>query len=117
MEVQLRQMRQRNERGNPNPRFQVAERKSQLYNSNQVPNEFLCPITREIMKDPVVTSDGHSFEREVITQWLRSNNTSPLTNLELDNNYLIPNIALKKRIDDWSQGYKQEMEGGGFFDF
>ncbi|NBV88156.1 MAG: hypothetical protein EBR88_01365, partial [Betaproteobacteria bacterium] len=28
-----------------------------------VPNEFLCPITMMIMRDPVIISDGYSYER------------------------------------------------------
>ena len=27
---------------------------------------FLCPITKEIMIDPVITSDGYTFERHAI---------------------------------------------------
>jgi hypothetical protein len=40
---------------------------------------FLCPITTEIMKDPVVLSDGHTYERAA--EWLRTHNTSPLANI------------------------------------
>ena len=32
-------------------------------------NELVCPITGDLMEDPVVTSDGHSFEREAIEEW------------------------------------------------
>lgn len=30
---------------------------------------FLCPITQQIMEDPVMTDDGHSYERDAIEQW------------------------------------------------
>ena len=30
---------------------------------------FLCPITQEVMDDPVITSDGHTYERVAIEQW------------------------------------------------
>ena len=30
----------------------------------------ICPITHEVMEDPVVCADGHSYERAAITQWL-----------------------------------------------
>ena len=36
------------------------------------PNEYLCPITGGLMLDPVVASDGHTYERQAITEWLGS---------------------------------------------
>jgi hypothetical protein len=117
LEEQLRQMKQKHERGQPNPRLQATERGRKLYNSNEIPNEFICPITRDIMQDPVFTLDGHTYEREVITEWFRTNNTSPITNAVLRDKTLIPNYALKSRIEEWLIGYKQEMGGGALFDF
>ena len=38
-----------------------------------------CPITLEVMRDPVMAADGHSYEREAILRWLRGHRTSPLT--------------------------------------
>ena len=68
------------------------------------------------MQDPVITSDGHTFERVAITEWLQGSNASPKTGATLPNNNLIPNIALRNRIQDWMQGYSQDMEGG-YFDY
>ena len=39
---------------------------------DEVPAEFMCPITQELMIDPVVTSDGNTFERHAITAWLQT---------------------------------------------
>ena len=36
-----------------------------------VPPQYLCPITGELMEDPVTTADGHAYERAAIAQWLR----------------------------------------------
>ena len=57
---------------------------------------FICPISQEIMIDPVMTSDGHTYDRQCIMQWFEQGNTrSPLTNLPLEGaNWLIPNRAL-----------------------
>jgi len=71
----------------------------------------------EIMKEPVVTSDGHTYERGAIEQWLHLRNTSPKTGAHLPDRRLIPNHALRSRIQDWLQGYQGEMGGGGIFDF
>ncbi|EQC28379.1 hypothetical protein SDRG_13926 [Saprolegnia diclina VS20] len=58
----------------------------------------MCPITRQVMLDPVVAMDGHSYERSAIEAWLtaRAVPTSPLTNEPLPSTQLLPNTALKK---------------------
>uniref|UniRef100_A0A7S2UD61 U-box domain-containing protein n=1 Tax=Attheya septentrionalis TaxID=420275 RepID=A0A7S2UD61_9STRA len=66
----------------------------------------LCPITREIMTDPVICCDGHTYEREAITQWLRSNSRSPKTNQELASRVLIPNHAMRNTIESMSESMK-----------
>jgi hypothetical protein len=35
-----------------------------------VPDEFLCPISREVMDDPVLASDGFTFERNAIERFV-----------------------------------------------
>ena len=63
-----------------------------------VPNEFICPITFDKMVDPVVASDGNSYERSAIAIVLeRPNPLSPLTREPLDQ-ALFVNRNLKKRI-------------------
>ena len=34
------------------------------------PEDFICPISGDVMCDPVVTSDGHTYDREAISEWL-----------------------------------------------
>ena len=58
-----------------------------------VPDAYVCPITRELMHDPVFASDGHTYERDAIQQWLISHDTSPKTGLILDSKHLVPNFA------------------------
>eukprot|EP00908_Phaeocystis_cordata_P024641 Transcript_7100.p6 GENE.Transcript_7100~~Transcript_7100.p6 ORF type:complete len:128 (+),score=12.86 Transcript_7100:2494-2877(+) len=36
-------------------------------NTGGVVSSFLCPITQEVMTDPVITSDGHTYERDGVT--------------------------------------------------
>ena len=65
------------------------------------PFEFVCPITCEIFRDPVVAADGHTYEREAIEQWIRRRARSPVTNLPLANSDLVPNINMKKLVADF----------------
>ncbi|GKA40904.1 U-box domain-containing protein kinase family protein [Tanacetum coccineum] len=71
---------------------------------SQIPHYFVCPIFQETMQDPVVATDGFTYEAEAIKGWLDSgHNTSPMTNLELANSNLVPNHALRSAIQEWLQ--------------
>ncbi|CAE7561801.1 PUB57 [Symbiodinium natans] len=69
--------------------------------STALPPDCSCPITQDLMEDPVVAADGTSYERRAIQQWLRSHRTSPLTNLPLASEDLIPNNALRSVIQEF----------------
>lgn len=57
-----------------------------------------CPITMEVMCDPVFDSAGNSYERAAILQHLAIQETSPLTREPLTAADLRPNRALKEMI-------------------
>lgn len=66
------------------------------------PDAICCPITQEIMVDPVLlVGDGHTYERAAISTWLREHDTSPLTNDVLPDLMLVPNHAVKKMTAEW----------------
>jgi uncharacterized protein YegL len=65
------------------------------------PKSFLCPITLEIMQDPVIGADGHSYERSAIKQWLTTHDTSPVTNLPMTRRDLLDNHSLRCAIDEY----------------
>ena len=96
-------------------RLKSIERREHLgLESMETPDEFLCPITYDIMTDPVVASDSHSYERAAIEHYYAQEGSriSPLTRAQLEIQIdgvrlrLFPNIALRKRIED----YEAEME-------
>ena len=61
---------------------------------------FECPITSELMHDPVIADDGHSYERTAIESWFGTGNrTSPVTGKALPTQRLHPNHALRIAID------------------
>ena len=61
------------------------------------PDEFMCPISREIMTDPVITAAGQTYERAAIEQWLAGHDTDPMAHIRI-NKTLTPNFALKQSI-------------------
>ncbi|XP_050381544.1 putative U-box domain-containing protein 50 [Argentina anserina] len=72
--------------------------------NSDIPRQFYCPICKEVMKDPHVAADGFSYDREGIEKWLQSGHeTSPLTNLKLEDKIITPNSTLKLLIKDWGR--------------
>lgn len=67
------------------------------------PDDFRCPISLEIMKDPVTLSTGHTYDRASILKWFRAgNSTCPKTGERLQSKELLANLVLKRIIQDWS---------------
>ncbi|CAI5483759.1 unnamed protein product [Closterium sp. Yama58-4] len=62
-----------------------------------------CPITQELMVNPVIAADGHTYELVAIQQWLEKSDRSPMTNVRLPSKALVPNRALKSMILDWRE--------------
>ena len=59
------------------------------------------------MTDPVLTCDGHTYERDEIVKWFQTGKlTSPLTGATLHSRTLIPNIALRGAIDEYKEKKK-----------
>merc|ERR1712093_137317 len=70
-------------------------------NFDECPDAFLCPISLDMMTDPVIMSDGYSYEKAVAVDWLSRKVMSPMTGKPLGNTMLIPNVALRHSIEDF----------------
>ncbi|WJX81802.1 non-specific serine/threonine protein kinase [Trifolium repens] len=69
-----------------------------------VPEEFRCPISLELMKDPVIISTGQTYERACIKKWLDAGHrTCPITQQILSSPILTPNHALYSLISNWCE--------------
>ena len=66
---------------------------------NSPPEDYYCPITGELMVDPVVDPDGHSYDKVAILKWLDTKKISPLTRNVLIASDLRPNLSLKNCIE------------------
>ena len=64
-----------------------------------VPPDFYCPITGELIDDPVSEPSGHTYERSQILKWLETSKSSPITRGYLDPSHLTDNIAMKRSIE------------------
>ncbi|CAI9781866.1 unnamed protein product [Fraxinus pennsylvanica] len=68
----------------------------------QIPYHFRCPISLELMRDPVTVCTGQTYDRTSIESWVATGNTTcPVTRLPLTDFTLIPNHTLRRLIQDW----------------
>ncbi|KQK17888.1 U-box domain-containing protein 34 isoform X3 [Brachypodium distachyon] len=66
-----------------------------------VPSHFVCPILQEVMDDPYVAADGHTYEYRAIKAWLKKHKISPVTKHKLPNSSIIPSHSLHAAIQRW----------------
>ena len=50
---------------------------AEMPEATTAPDALCCPISMEIMRDPVIAADGHTYERVEIESWFANNRTSP----------------------------------------
>ncbi|CAJ1365257.1 unnamed protein product [Effrenium voratum] len=56
---------------------------------------FTCPITHDVMSDPVVSADGYTYERSAIARWFETSRKSPVTGQKLPHAELVPNQSVR----------------------
>jgi U-box domain len=72
-----------------------------------VPTEYTCPITLELLKWPMISKYGHTFEKNAILAWLKKESTCPLSRQPLSTKCLRPNYSLRQEIQQWQE--RQEI--------
>ncbi|CAF2126651.1 hypothetical protein HID58_011072 [Brassica napus] len=66
------------------------------------PDEFRCPLSNELMRDPVVLASGQTYDKLFIQRWLSSGNrTCPKTEQVLPHTALTPNVLIRDMISKW----------------
>jgi serine/threonine protein kinase len=63
------------------------------------PWTYICPIGGNIMRNPVICSDGFTYDLENIEAWLMQTSKSPITNDVLKHRRLIQNTTLSVVIN------------------
>ena len=72
-----------------------------MFTSIEIPEAFECPISHQIMVDPVSTVEGDTYDRLGIEEWLKDNLTNPSTGEDLSSNILITNKVLRSQIKEF----------------
>lgn len=68
-------------------------------------NTLTCPITFEMINDPVLGEDGNTYENEFIREWISSHGTSPMTQEQMSDD-LRPNRMVKSVINSYEDNMK-----------
>lgn len=80
------------------------------YNITITPDDFRCPITTELINQPVIMN-GKYYEKEAITFWLSKNNRDPLTNEKLNKKTKVigpPSFQYRKLLKKYIENNPQE---------
>ena len=78
------------------------EKETEINYKNEPLLEYMCPISQEVMNDPVLAQDGFTYERKQIEQWFKNHSNSPLTRENISST-LLENKTLKTIIEDWKE--------------
>ncbi len=79
-------------------------------NNESLLEHLLCPISLEIMKEPVIAEDGITYEKAGIELWFKSNNTSPMNGMLLQSKTLKPNFTLKTIIEFYVKSKNKDLD-------
>ena len=76
------------------------------------PEDFRCPISLELMSDPVILATGQTYDRTSIQRWLDAGHrTCPKTKqLLYDDIKLIPNYALRSLVHQWAASHGIDLK-------
>ena len=69
--------------------------------------DLICPITLKIFREPCVASDGFIYEKTYIERWFKTNDTSPTTNVKMDNMNIVSCNYIKQKIKNLYEKYPQ----------
>lgn len=66
------------------------------------PPEFRCPLSKQLMRDPVIISTGQTYDRPFIQKWLKAGHRMcPVTQQVLSHSLLTPNYLVREMISQW----------------
>ncbi|KAI3794117.1 hypothetical protein L1987_36744 [Smallanthus sonchifolius] len=82
----------------------IEMKQSQSSNTVPIPPDFCCPLSLELMTDPVIVASGQTYERRYIRNWIDLGLTvCPKTMQTLVHTNLIPNYTVKALIASWCE--------------
>ncbi|TMW63927.1 hypothetical protein Poli38472_014632 [Pythium oligandrum] len=89
----------------------LANKEEQSMQLGDIPEYFICPVSMEIMLDPVTTPNGVSYERHCLEEHLKKNGAvDPLTRQRLTLDMIRPNNSLRSAIQEYLEQHPWAFE-------
>ena len=85
---------------------------AQLRALDKAGRELQCPLTMDIVRDPVVSRYGHVFEREQIEHYVKETGLCPMTRQPLRLEDLFRDRALQTIAAAWREARRVAERGG-----
>eukprot|EP00386_Alphamonas_edax_P006485 GDKI01020973.1.p1 GENE.GDKI01020973.1~~GDKI01020973.1.p1 ORF type:complete len:291 (+),score=46.21 GDKI01020973.1:39-875(+) len=77
----------------------------------EVPDYLCCKITMELMRDPVITPSGVTYERQAIVSHLKQNGKfDPVSRKPCTEDQLVPNLSVKEAVDSFLEKHPWAYE-------
>lgn len=83
-----------------NNQIEIQKLKNKL---ERISNNLKCPISHEIINDPVITPYGITYEKSKIIRWLIHSDIDPVNKLPFSVDQLVTNFALKNIIEEFNK--------------
>ncbi|KAL3131854.1 hypothetical protein ABBQ38_007567 [Trebouxia sp. C0009 RCD-2024] len=64
-----------------------------------IPYLLCCPLTKELLKEPMIAADGYTYEKHAFQEWLKQHNNSPVTGKPLHDASMLPNFAIVALVE------------------
>lgn len=82
-----------------------------LYNTyyDNINDDFICPISLNLMNEAVKTIYGHNFDKIELIEWLNKNSTCPMTRLELTIDDFEIDVDMNNKINEWKKNNKKQF--------
>jgi hypothetical protein len=93
----------------PTPSSENTETTSRQEAAFPLSDGFYCPITFNIIHEPVIDPDGNTFEKVAVVNWIRLHGTSPVTRNSLTDEQLYPNHTVRRLLDIEKQKAEDDM--------
>uniref|UniRef100_A0A7N0USI9 RING-type E3 ubiquitin transferase n=2 Tax=Kalanchoe fedtschenkoi TaxID=63787 RepID=A0A7N0USI9_KALFE len=88
----------------------TTKKQSESCSPVSIPLDFCCPLSLELMTDPVIVASGQTYERAYIKAWIDTGlNVCPKTRKTLAHTNLIPNFTVKALIANWCESNKVKL--------
>lgn len=86
------------------------------HNAFSCPPQFRCPLSKQLMRDPVIISTGQTYDRPLIQKWLKAGHRiCPITQQVLSHSLLTPNYLVREMISQWCESRGIEnLDPGGY---